>query len=64
MELKTFQPIYRLLNFGIWEKMVAHLRKIFSKIPINTRGLVYADALIDYEGWLENVFQLEYFYGA
>ena len=56
MELKTFQPIYRLLNFGIWEKMVAHLQKIFCKIPINTRGLVYADALIDYEGWLENVF--------
>ena len=66
MELKTFQPIYRYfkenrqyvknMTFEVWEKILAHLRKMFSKIPIDTRALDYVEAVFDFEGWLENVF--------
>lgn len=50
-------------TFGLWEQMIAQLRKSFCKIPINTLvtsvmllcRFVYAEALFDFQGWLENV---------
>ena len=49
-------------TFGLWEKTIAQLRKMFRKIPMNTYAIisvmlvcrfVYAKTLLDFKGWLE-----------
>ena len=48
--------------FGLWEKTIAQLRKMFRTIPMNRYAIisvmlvcrfVYAKTLLDFEGWLE-----------
>ena len=49
-------------TFGLWQKTIAQLRKMFLKIPMNTHAtisatlvcsFVYAEVLLGFEGWLE-----------
>ena len=57
-------------TFKLWEKMMAQLRKMFCKIPMNACAaisvmllcsFVYAEVLLHFEGWWEIFFKLEYF---
>ena len=47
------------MTFGLWEKMIAQVRKMFFKTPMNTRATIsvmllylfaYTEALFDFEG--------------
>ena len=62
MCLKVKAQFVQNTTFGLWEKTIAQLRKMFRKVPMNTHAtiscmllcwFVYAEALFDFEGRLE-----------